>query len=115
LPGADENAIEQICKGSVFVLSSRFEGMPNALMEALAMGVPCVSTKCETGPEELINNGENGLLVDVGSKEHIASAILKIIHNPTLAKKLSENGKKLILTNSIDRISNQWLSYLKNL
>lgn len=115
LAGTDPQAVKFVNYASVFVLSSDFEGMPNALLEALAMGVPCVSTRCEMGPDELIEDRVSGILTDVGSSEQLGKAILEIIENPDLAKKLSENGRKLLKTHSIDTISRQWLDYLNRI
>lgn len=110
--GATPDAVKLINYASVFVLSSDYEGMPNALLEALAMGVPCISTNCETGPAELIENGVNGILTEPGNCDELAEAMLKIIQNPELAKQFSENGRKLLQTNSIESISQIWLDYL---
>ncbi|MBP9988967.1 MAG: glycosyltransferase, partial [Ruminococcus sp.] len=60
LLGNSQDIIGYLNEVSVFVLCSDYEGMPNALMEAMALGVPCVSTKCDMGPEELITDGING-------------------------------------------------------
>ncbi len=113
LPGTNPDAVKVVNRSSVFVLSSDLEGMPNALMEALAMGVPCVSTRCDMGPEELICHNESGLLVEVGNVDEIAYGITKILKNQDFAEKLSMNARKLIETHSIDRISNVWLDYLR--
>lgn len=115
MPGAFHNAVEFVNNASVFVLSSELEGMPNALMESMSMGVPCVSTRCNMGPEELIDDGVNGLLVNVNDKQQMAYAVLKVIKNNELARTLSENAVKLLDTNSIDKISNRWLEYLKSI
>lgn len=115
LAGADPQAVKFINYASVFVMCSDFEGMPNALLEALAMGVPCVSTRCEMGPEELIDDGLSGLLVDVGNGEQLGEAILRIIENPDLANTLSENGRKLLKSHSIENISRRWLDYLNKI
>lgn len=112
LPGTDPEVVKKINKTSVFVLSSDLEGMPNALMEAMAMGVPCVSTRCDMGPEELINNRVNGILTQVGNSKEIAEAILEIINNPDFASALSENARMLIKTHSIEEISRRWLDFL---
>lgn len=115
LAGADPQAVKFVNYASVFVLSSDFEGMPNALLEALAMGVPCVSTRCEMGPDELIEDGISGILTDVGSSEQLAEAMLEIIENPDLSRQLSENGRKLLKTHSIENISRIWLDYLSRI
>lgn len=115
LPGTNPEAVKIVNRSSVFILSSDLEGMPNALMEALAMGVPCVSTRCDMGPEELIENNHNGILVNTGSSDEIADAILKILSDNSLAEKLSENARNLINTHSIDSICSKWMNYLKGI
>lgn len=112
LAGATPDAVKFVNKAQIFVLSSELEGMPNALMEALAMGVPCVSTRCEIGPEELIEDGVNGLLVEVNNTRQMASAMLKLINSPDLSKSLGEKSAQLKQTNSIEAISRQWLELL---
>lgn len=81
---------------NMFVLSSDFEGMPNALMEAMAAGVPCVSTDCPTGPSDLIENGENGLLVPVGDVEAMAVAMRKIFSGEIDSNELAINARQTI-------------------
>lgn len=115
LPGTNPEAVKIVNRMNAFVLSSDMEGMPNALMEAIAMGVPCVSTRCDMGPEELIEHGVNGLLVDTGDRKALAASIYAVCTNPELAEKLSENGRKMIKTHSIEAISEQWLTYLKKI
>lgn len=115
LAGANPQAVKLVNRTSVFVLSSDLEGMPNALMEAIAMGVPSISTRCDMGPEELIEDGVNGLLVNTGDSEALAAAIEKVITNPELAEKLSKNGRKMIKTHSIEAISEKWLDFLKKI
>lgn len=115
LPGTNPEAVKIVNRASVFVLSSDLEGMPNVLMEAMAMGVPCVSTRCDMGPEELIESGENGILVEVGNTQQIADSILKIINNDELADKLSNNARELLKTHSIEAISKKWIEFLKQI
>ena len=62
----------------LYILSSDFEGMPNSLMEAMAAGVPCISTDCPTGPSDLIVDGESGLLVPVNDSIAMENAIRKM-------------------------------------
>lgn len=116
LPGANHEALKFVSKGSVYVLCSEYEGMPNALMEAMAVGVPCVATRCKMGPEELIENGVNGLLVgDCCSPEELSQGILEIIENDDLAEKLSENSVKIKQTHSLSNITDKWIEYLEKI
>ncbi len=69
-----------------FLMTSNYEGMPNALMEAMAAGMPCIVTDCPTGPRELIGNNERGLLVRMGDIESFADAMKLFMKNPKMAK-----------------------------
>ncbi len=92
LMGNVENVKDSIKKASVFVLSSDFEGMPNALMEALALGIPCVSTDCPCGgPASLITTGENGILVPIQDVHAMTEALKKITNDDKMAKKFTAN------------------------
>ncbi len=113
LPGVRSDALFDVAKSSLFVLSSRNEGMPNVLMEAMACGVPCVSTRCPMGPEELINDGENGLLVPVEDEKALAEAMLRVLSDNGLAQMLSLNALRLRETHSIETIGNRWIDYCK--
>lgn len=113
--GAREDAIYKINSAKCFVLSSVYEGMPNALLEAMAIGLPCVSTDCPNGPSELIQNGINGQLVRVGDYEAMADAINKYIEYPEFAEKCSAEAKKVKETNDINTICEQYLAYAKSL
>ena len=78
-------------EADLFVMSSDFEGMPNALQEAMTCGVPCISTDCPTGPSDLIRNNETGILVPVKDAYALSKAIKWAIENP---KQIAEMGKK---------------------
>ena len=79
LKGWTQNAVKELCEHDLYLMTSDFEGMPNALMEAMAVGLPCISTDCETGPSDLIDNGVNGLLVPVGDAVALTEAIKLVI------------------------------------
>lgn len=114
--GQVDRVEEKICDVSVFVLSSISEGMPNALMEAMALGLPVVATDCPPGgPRQLIADGENGLLVKCDDEAALADGILKILDDEKLAQKLSMNAKKIVDEYSTEKICEQWMKYIEKI
>ena len=79
LPGFVDNPYKYMKRAAVFVLSSRWEGFPNVLVEAMALGTPVVSTDCPNGPAEILENGKWGELVPVGETQSLASAVLRTL------------------------------------
>lgn len=79
MPGYNPNPFAYMRRSAVFVLSSKFEGLPNALIQAMACGCPVVSTDCPSGPAEILDNGRYGHLVPVGDVDALASAILEVL------------------------------------
>lgn len=79
LPGATENPFAWMARASVFALSSRFEGLGNVLIEAMACGCPVVSTDCESGPAEILAGGRLGPLVPVGDVPALAAALERVL------------------------------------
>lgn len=73
--GRTNRLLDELATADVFVLSSRFEGFPNVLCEAMAVGLPCVATRCLTGPEEIIDDGEDGMLVPVDDAAALSGAL----------------------------------------
>ena len=89
--------MEEVYRGSdLFVLSSDFEGMPNALIEAMACGLPCVSTDCPTGPSDLIEDGVNGLLVPVRDPAAMARAIRRIYDDRDASHEMGRKAKETV-------------------
>ena len=82
LPGYVNNPYAFMARASVFVLSSKFEGLGNVLVEALACGCPCVSTNCLSGPAEILADGQIGPLVPVGDHVALADAIESMLDEP---------------------------------
>ena len=78
----------------IFVLSSIYEGFPTVLLEATSLGMSVVTTDCDHGPREIIENGENGLLVPVANPKELALAILKLIRNKELRLDLASEAEK---------------------
>ena len=99
---------------AVYVLCSRYEGMPNALMEAMAMGLPCVATDCPCkGPQFLIRPGENGLLVPVGDADRLADAIRYLLEHPEEAEHMGQNAQKITEQLDPDTIYRKWDQFME--
>lgn len=100
---------DRIKQAQIYVLSSDFEGMPNSLMEAMAMGFPVISTDCPTGgPRELINDGENGFLVSVGDSIGLANKISYLIDNPCERERVAQQAMNIRNTHSEESIVAIW-------
>ena len=100
-----------IADSRIYVFSSRHEGMPNSLLEAMALGLPCVSTDCQFGPSELIENGVNGLLVPVDDSAKMCDAMLTLAKSEALSKLISVKASEKRRTNCSGIIIEQYLSF----
>ena len=99
---------------AVYVLPSKYEGMPNALIEAMALSVPVISTDCPCGgPRMLIEDGENGLLVEVENVKEMTAAIRNYLKDPEAAERLAENAGKITERVTPEKIAIEWLDYIK--
>lgn len=94
---------------SIFVLPSRYEGLPLVLIEAQALGIPCVAFDCPTGPREVISQGETGVLVEPGDINGFAEAVSELLQNSELRLKMSKNAIKESEKFSLDYIVKQWM------
>lgn len=110
--GSHKDAIVKASDSTCYVMSSKFEGMPNALLEAMAVGLPCISTDCPNGPAELITSGENGVLVPVGDEKALTDAILNFIENPDFANMCGRNAKKILETHNIYIKAREYMDYI---
>ncbi|MBE6346161.1 MAG: glycosyltransferase family 4 protein [Lentimicrobiaceae bacterium] len=116
LPGYTNNSASAINDAGVFVLSSLYEGIPNSLIEAMAIGVPTVSTNCTPGgPDFLTDHGKRGLLVPVNDVKALADNICQIIEQPSLGITLSQRGQEIINILDKDKIKKKWLNFLCNI
>ena len=102
LPGWVENPFAFMARASLFVLSSRWEGLPTVLVEALACGCPCVSTDCPSGPTEILRNGEIGPLVPVGDGAALAEAMDHVLDHPTDRPILRQQAKDFSAERAVD-------------
>ena len=112
--GFSLNVHEAIKDSDIYVLPSDFEGLPNALMEAMAMGFPVVATDCPVGgPSMLIDEGVNGLLVPVGDIDAMAKAILRLINEPNCKEAMGAKAMHILDTCNVTVIIQKWEALLK--
>ena len=103
MPGFRVNPFAYMSKSNVFALSSRYEGLPTVLIEAIASGTPVVSTDCPSGPSEILEQGKWGPLVPVGDWRAMAEAMLDTLDNPIAPDQLIARASDFSADASIDR------------
>lgn len=113
LPGNVSDIHAQISDAEMFVLSSNYEGLSNALLEAMMMGLPCISTDC-AGSDEYIENGYNGLLVSVGNRDELYNAMLKFIDDRNLREEIALHGKESVQKCDSSSVVKQWQSVIES-
>ena len=114
--GKTETPLASIKTAKIFVLSSDFEGIPNSLIEAMALGLPCVSTDCSPGGASfLIENGINGLIVERGNFQKLASAISTLVSDPHLADRIGNNARDVCKKFSEESVIEMWDAFLNNI
>lgn len=113
LKGQTNNVPLALADADLFVMSSDYEGMPNALMEALAMGVPCISTDCPCGgARTLIHNHKNGILVPIRNKDALVDAINSVINDEVKKHNMSDAAKQEATKYREDIIREKWMKYI---
>jgi len=115
LPGFQDNPYNYVRNATAFALSSLYEGFGNVLVEALALGVPVVSTRCPVGPEEIITDGVTGLLVSPADEGALAQAMLRVLTDDQLRSELSANGPGRAADFAVGRIVSQYESVFEQL
>jgi glycosyltransferase involved in cell wall biosynthesis len=112
LPGRAGNPGDWYQRADLYVMSSRFEGFPNTLAEAMAHGLPAVSFDCETGPREIVRHEEDGLLVPRDDPEALAAALDRMMADATLRAQFSERAVEVRERFSVHRVARQWEEFL---
>ncbi|HZW63244.1 MAG TPA: glycosyltransferase family 4 protein [Flavobacteriaceae bacterium] len=112
--GVVSNVSPYLSRSSIFVLSSRFEGFPNALIEAMYFGLACIATQCPSGPSELIRNYENGILIPVEDEMALVKSLNTLINNPSLRQTFGDKAKHDALRFETEPILEKWEFLIKN-
>jgi GalNAc-alpha-(1->4)-GalNAc-alpha-(1->3)-diNAcBac-PP-undecaprenol alpha-1,4-N-acetyl-D-galactosaminyltransferase len=113
--GNVNNVFDYYNHAKIFAFTSLSEGFPNALLEAMSFGLPCISSDCLSGPSEIINNNKNGYLFEVNNKSELESKLTKLMNNPILCKEFS--SKAITSTNRFmsQEIYYQWENLITKL
>ena len=113
--GNVSDVAERIKNAAIFALTSDYEGMPNALAEAMALGIPCVSTDCSPGAARmLIKDQVHGLIVPCNDIEALACAFKKLLSDPAYSESLGQNAMYVNELLNVDAIVSQWETYLSS-
>ncbi len=108
-----EDIFPKMAEGSMFVMSSNYEGISNSMLEALAIGTPTICTDCPVGgAREMIENNVNGILVPVGDADALCDAMCRVAGDPEFAEMLGNNGKKIREKYPIEKIARQWVDLM---
>lgn len=108
LIGTRDNLQDYYSQAEMFVLPSRNEGSPNALIEAMSFGCACIAMDCEFGPSELIENEKNGILLEAGNILKLSTAIQDLLANEDLRKRIATNARLIHHTNSLEGVFMTW-------
>ncbi len=113
LPGAVSPASAALQQADAFVLSSRREGFPNALLEAIACGLPAIATTCSSGPAEIVHDGENGLLVPSEDPASLAAALDRLLGDAALRARLGRAAAAAVKPYALETIAARWETLLE--
>lgn len=115
LRGSTQNVYGEMLHSSLLTLSSRFEGLPMVLIEAISCGLPVVSYACPCGPKDIITDGVDGFIVPVGDEKMLADRICKLIENDSLRRKMGAAAQEKSRQYSLDRIIPMWMDLFEEL
>ena len=112
---ATRNVYEKYDESSIFVLSSRYEGLPLVLIEAMSAGLPCVSFACPCGPRDVMHDGEDGFLVATGDVKGLANGICRLIEDAEMRKRFGMAARKNVERFKEEHIMAQWIKLFESL
>jgi glycosyltransferase involved in cell wall biosynthesis len=112
LPGRVRDPSAHLAAAHAFALSSRHEGFPNALLEAMACGLPVVAFECPSGPAEIVSHGRNGLLVPPGDVAGLAAALDRVMGSPEERARMGERAREVVRRFAPERVLPLWSAML---
>ncbi|MGE5445310.1 MAG: glycosyltransferase [Ignavibacteriales bacterium] len=113
--GVKKNPFAYMARCDLFILSSLYEGLPNVLIEAMALGLPVISTNCPYGPSEIIEDGRNGILIPIGNPQAISEAILRVLGDKQLRDNLRTEAKRRAKDFSLENMVSEYTELLLSL
>ncbi|WP_235548509.1 glycosyltransferase family 4 protein [Noviherbaspirillum sp. Root189] len=109
LKGATKESAKVMAGADAFMMASKYEGFPNALLEAMAAGLPCIAADCESGPREMTRNGKDALLVPVGNRAAMIEALSSLVDNAPLRMSLGGYARQSVLARySLHSVLSAW-------
>lgn len=114
MPGTSSQVWDCIARAKLFIMSSDYEGMSNALIEAMCLGLPVISTRV-SGSTDLIQDGINGVLIDVGDEEALLENTVRLIEDPVYAVTLAGEASKVYDKLTLDKIGREWVDVIKEI
>jgi glycosyltransferase involved in cell wall biosynthesis len=108
LPGNTTVPMDWVNSAKIFVLSSRYEGFPNVLAEAMSAGMPSIAVNCDWGPSDLIESGKNGLLAPLEDPNALANAITTLLDNPTRQEQFGSEAQETLKAFSESKVLDMW-------
>jgi len=113
LMGRKKNPYKYLSNTNIFILSSITEGFPNVLIEAMGLGLPIISTNCETGPKEILQNGKYGILVKIKNSEDLAKNMIALARNKIALTSFSKKSVQRVKKFQLQKILNNWIELIE--
>lgn len=115
LKGFTPEPIQKMSQASMYLLSSKYEGLPLVIVEAMSVGLPVVSYMCPTGPKDIIDDGHTGFLIPNGDEDAFVEKVCKLIADEELRQKMGQEALKASENYRIERIAQRWMELFQQL